>query len=164
MASGGCGVFELAQITKDYREAAALCTQVNLFGFVDDEILLTKSGERGIGWIIEGVDYECLDANTIENLTRRLTSAFRIFDEQCRVYQYLFKRNRENIPFRTYQNPIVNAAIQNRIAYLNTKTESLYSFRIYYVVLYEGFRYKASVLNSLAKLASRPRESVLALR
>src|SRR5260370_16833290 len=109
---------------------------------------------------IEGVDFECLDANTNENLPRLLTSAFRIFDEKCRVYQYLFKRNRENIPFRTYQNAIVNAAIQNRIAYLNTKAESLYSFRIYYVVLYEGFRYNASILDSLAKLASRPGEPV----
>ncbi len=153
-------MFKLAQITKDYREAAALCSQVNLFGFVDDEMFLTKSGDLGIVFSIEGVDYECLDANTIENLTRRLTAAFRIFDEKCRVYQYLFKRNRENIPFRTYQNPIVNAAIENRIAYLNTKAESLYSFGIYYVVLHEGFRYNASILNSLAKLASRPGEAV----
>ncbi len=153
-------MFKLAQITKDYREAAALCTQVNLFGFVDDEMFLTKSGDLGLVLSIEGVDYECLDANTIENLTRRLTAAFRIFDEKCRVYQYLFKRNRESIPFRTYQNPIVNAAIQNRIAYLNTKAESLYSFQICYVVLYEGFRYNASILDSLAKLASRPGEAV----
>jgi type IV secretion/conjugal transfer VirB4 family ATPase len=153
-------VFKLAQITNEYREAAALCTQVNLFGFVDDETFLTKSGDLGTVFSIEGVDYECLDANNVENLTRRLTAAFRIFDEKCRVYQYLFKRNRESIPFRTYQNPIVNAAIQNRIAYLNTKAESLYSFRIYYVVLYEGFRYNASILDSLAKLASQPGEAV----
>ncbi len=157
-------MFKLAQITKEYDEAAALCTQVNLFGFVDDEIFLTKSGDLGIVLSIEGVDYECLDANTVENLTRRVTAAFRIFDEKCRVYQYLFKRNRENIPFRNYQNPIVNAAIQNRIAYLSTKAESLYSFRIYYVVLCGGFRYHASILNSLAKLASRPGEAVHELR
>jgi len=157
-------VFKLAQITKDYCEAAALCTQVNLFGFVDDQTFLTKSGDLGMVFSIEGVDYECLDANNVENLTRRLTAAFRIFDEKCRVYQYLFKRNRESIPFRTYQNPIVNAAIQNRIAYLNTKAESLYSFRICYVVLYEGFRYNASILDSLAKLASRPGEAVHELR
>src|SRR5260370_33168762 len=116
-------MFKLARITKEYHEAAALCSQVNLFGFVDDEMFLTKSGDLGIVLSIEGVDYECLDANTIENLTHRITAAFRIFDEKCRVYQYLFKRNRENIPFRNYQNPIVNAAIQNRIAYLNTKAE-----------------------------------------
>ena len=125
-------MFRLSQITKDYREAPALCSQVNLFGFVDDEIFLTKSGDLGIMISVEGVDYECLDSNTIENLTRRLTAAFRIFDEKCRVYQYLFKRNRENIPFKTYNNPVVDAAIQNRIAYLNGKADSLYSFQICY--------------------------------
>ena len=157
-------MFRLDGITKVYREAAALCSQVNLFGFVDDEILLTKSGDVGIVFSIEGVDYECLDTNTIDNLTRRLTAAFRIFDEKCRVYQYLFKRNRESIPFKTYPNPIVNAAIQNRIEYLKTKADSLYSFQICYVVLYEGFRYNTSILKSLARLASEPGEAIRELK
>src|ERR1700733_1094773 len=131
-------MFRLARIGKDYAEAPALCSQINLFGFVDEEIFLTKGGDVGIVLGMSGVDYECLDSNTVENLTRRLTSAFRIFDEKCRVYQYLFKRNRESIPFKTYDNPVVDAAIQNRIAYLNTKADSLYSFQIIYVALYEG--------------------------
>src|SRR5882724_3067623 len=157
-------MFKLDRITKDYREADALCSQVNLFGFVDDEIFLTKSGDVGIVLRIEGVDYECLDTNTIDNLTQRLTAAFRVFDEKCRVYQYLFKRNRESIPFQTYQNPIVNAAIRNRMEYLNTKAESLYSFQICYVVLYEGFRYNSSILNSLAKIVSQPGDAIHELR
>ncbi|MGA7624446.1 MAG: DUF87 domain-containing protein, partial [Candidatus Acidiferrales bacterium] len=157
-------MFNLAQITNDYREAGAFCVQVNLFGFVDEEIFLTKSGDLGIILGVEGVDYECLGPNTIENLTRRLTAAFRIFDEKCRVYQYLFKRNREKIPYKTYQNPIVNAATESRIAYLASKAESLYSFEIYYVVLYEGFRYRTSLLATLAKLGSLPREAFRELR
>jgi type IV secretion system protein TrbE len=157
-------VFKLAEVRKEYDEAGALCAQINLFGFVDEEVFLTKSGDLGVILGIEGVDYECLDTNAIENLTHRLTAAFRIFDEKCRVYQYLFKRNQESIPFRTYQNPIVNAAIESRMAYLKTKAHSLYSFRIYYVVLYEAFRYNASIVPSLAKLASKPAEAVRELR
>ncbi|MGH9826186.1 MAG: VirB4 family type IV secretion system protein, partial [Blastocatellia bacterium] len=118
----------------------------------------------GIVLSLNGVDYECLDINTLDNLTSRLTAAFRIFDEKCRVYQYLFKRNRETIPFKTYENPIVNAAIQNRIEYLKAKTESLYSFQICYVVLYEGFRYHASILKALGGLPSRPAEAIRELR
>ena len=72
----------------------------------------------------------------------------------------LFKRNREKIPYKTYQNPIVNAATESRIAYLASKAESLYSFEIYYVVLYEGFRYRTSLLATLAKLGSLPARSV----
>ena len=83
-----------------------------------------------------------------KTLTSRLTAAFRIFDEKCRVYQYLFKRNRENIPFKTYSNPVVNAAIQNRIAFLDGKADSLYSLQIYYVVLFQGFRYETSIASS----------------
>jgi type IV secretion/conjugal transfer VirB4 family ATPase len=157
-------VFKLSQISREYNEAAPLCAQINLFGFVDDEVFITKSGDLGVVISLDGVDYECLERNTIENLTRRLAAAFRIFDEKCRVYQYLFKRNRENIPFNTYENPVVNAAIENRIAYLAAKADSLYSFHIYYVVLYEGFRYKTSILKSLAKLSSEPREALGELR
>jgi type IV secretion/conjugal transfer VirB4 family ATPase len=159
-------VFKVKQIGKDYREAAALCTQINLFGFVDEEVFLTKSGDLGMVLSLAGVDHECLDGNTIENLTKRLTAAFRIFDEKCRVYQYLFKRNQEKVPFKTYANSVVNAAIESRVAYLRAKADSLYSFQIYYVVLYEGFRNKASLLASLARLVSEPRQAtreVLAL-
>src|SRR3984893_13995590 len=153
-------MFRLSQISKDYNEAGPLCEQINLFGFVDDEIFLTKSGDFGVVMSLGGVDYECLDMNAIDNLTRRLAAAFRIFDEKCRLYQYLFKGNRESIPFQCYQNPVVNAAIQNRIAYLRAKAESLYSFHIYYIVLYEGFRYQTSIVESLAKLSSEPREAL----
>jgi type IV secretion/conjugal transfer VirB4 family ATPase len=153
-------VFRLAQATKEYRDTPALCSQINLFGFVDDEIFVTKSGDLGIVVGVDGVDYECLDTNAIENLTRRLTAALRIFDEKCRVYQYLFKRNHEPIPFKTYENPVVNAAIRNRVAFLDGKADSLYSLQIYYVVLYEGFRYQTSILTSLAKLFSEPRKGL----
>src|SRR5262249_2855286 len=131
---------------------------------VDDEVFLTKSGDVGIVLAIDGVDYECLDVNTIDNLTRRLTAAFRSFDEKCRVYQYLFKRNRESIPFETYGSPIVDAAIRNRIAYLKSKADSLYSFQICYVVLYEAFRHTSSILASFSKLASQPREALRELQ
>lgn len=157
-------MFKLPQIAKGYNEAGALCSQINLFGFIDEEVFLTKSGDVGLMLAIDGVDYECLDANTIENLTRRLAGAFRTFDERCRVYQYLFKRNREKIPFKTYVNPIVNAAIRNRMAYLERKSDALYSFRIYYAVLYEGFRHKASVVDSLRKLAVNPGDAIGELR
>ncbi|MGC1620420.1 MAG: DUF87 domain-containing protein [Candidatus Acidiferrum sp.] len=153
-------MYKVKQITRDYDEAAALCAQINLFGFVDNEVFLTKSGDLGIIFAIEGVDYECLDRTTIENLTRRLSASFRIFDEKCRVYQYLFKRNNVNIPFSTCSNPVVNAATQSRMAFLKAKADSLYSFEIYYVVLFEGFRYKSSILGTLAKALSQPGQTL----
>ncbi len=157
-------MFRLEQISRDYNRAPALCSQINLFGFLDDEIFLTKSGDLGIVMGVHGVDYECLDSSTIESLTRRLTAAFRLFDEKCRIYQYLFKRNHEGIPSKTYSNKVVNAAIQNRIAFLARKADSLYACQIYYVVLFEGLRYKNSFTASLAKLSSDPRQAISNLR
>lgn len=157
-------MFKLAQITKQYRDTPALCSQINLFGFVDEEVFLTKSGDVGMVISMEGVDYECMDTGSVGNLTTRLAAAFRIFDERCRVYQYLFKRNGERIPFDAHDNPVVNAAIESRIAYLSGKADSLYSIEIYYVALYEGFRYKTSILGSLTKLSTEPRKAIGDLR
>jgi type IV secretion system protein VirB4 len=157
-------VFKLAQIRKEFDEAGAFCSQINLFGFVDEEVFLTKSGDVGMVLAVDGIDYECLDENAVENTTHRLAAAMRIFDENCRVYQYLFKRNRERIPFETYGNPVVDAAIQNRIAFLEQRADSLYSFAIYYVVLFGGFRHKTSIAGSLAKLGSHPQAAVEELR
>ena len=58
-------MYKLAAITKDHREAAALCSQINLFGFVDGEAFLTKSGDVGVVIAVDGVDYECLDNNAV---------------------------------------------------------------------------------------------------
>jgi type IV secretion/conjugal transfer VirB4 family ATPase len=138
--------------------------QVNLFGFIDDQVFLTKSGDVGVVLEIRGVDYECLESTAIDNLTKRLESAFRIFDERCRVYQYLFKANGEQIPYQTYGSPVVDTAIENRIAFLKGKAESLYSLRIYFVILFEGFRYKQALASSISKLGSEPREAWIELK
>src|SRR6202789_3575447 len=133
-------MLKLKRIFKNYQEAGWLAEQVNLYGFIGPEVFLTKSGEVGVILEGRGVDYECLDQTAIDGLTKRLESALKLFDENCRVYQYLFKRNNETIPFKTYGNPVVDAAIRSRIAYLASKADSLFSLSVYYVVLYQGFQ------------------------
>jgi type IV secretion system protein VirB4 len=149
-------MFRLDRIDKTYREAGSFNEQVNLFGFIDDQVFLTKSGDVGIVLAVEGVDYECLDSATLDNLTKRLESALKFFDEKCRVYQYLFKRNRADIPFQTYGDQVVDAAIRNRVEYLDSKADEIYSLKIYYVILFEGFRYQQRLFSTLAKLPSEP--------
>src|SRR5712692_6527713 len=110
-------MFKLAQALKGHREAGSLNEQINLFGFVDDRTFLTKSGDVGLVLAVKGVDYECLASSEIDNYTKRLESAFTILDDKCRVYQYLFKASYPAIPYKNHENPIVNAAIVNWIAY-----------------------------------------------
>src|ERR1700734_38727 len=133
-------MLRLKRIFKNYEETGSFNEQGNLYGFVDDHAFLTKKGGLGVILEVQGVDYECLDGTSIDGLTKRLESALKLFDENYRVYQYLFKRNNENIPYKLYANPIVDTAIKNRIAYLGSKADTLFSLSVYYVVLYQGFQ------------------------
>ena len=110
------------------------------------------------------MDYECLDAASIDGFTKRLESALKLFDENCRVYQYLFKRNNETIPYKLYDNPIVDAAIKNRIAYLGSKADTLFSLSLYFVVLYEGFQTSHKLASALAELPRNPKKALAELR
>src|SRR6202451_3378665 len=152
------------RIFKNYNETGSLNEQINLYGFIGPQIFLTKSGEVGVILEVRGVDYECLDGASIDGFTKRLESALKLFDENYRVYQYLFKRNNENIPYKLYANPIVDTAIKNRIAYLASKADTLFSLSVYYVVLYHGFQTSAKLGSALAEFPKNPKKVVADLR
>jgi type IV secretion/conjugal transfer VirB4 family ATPase len=152
-------MFRLSRILKNYAETGSLGAQINLYGFIGPEVFLTKSGEVGVVLEVRGVDYECLDHQAIDGLTKRLESALKLFDENCRVYQYLFKRNRETIPFKTYGNPVVDAAIRNRIAYLASKADTLFSLSVYFVVLYRGAQAPDTLARAFALLPKSPKKA-----
>jgi len=157
-------MLNLRRILKPYTETGALNEQINLFGFIDSHAFLTKSGDVGVILEVHGVDYECLDGNALDTLTKRLESTFRLFDSNFRVYQYLFKRNHETIPHKQYANPVVNAAIKNRLRYFEQKADSLYSLRVYYVILFEGFWHKQALLKSVADFPKNPRKALHEIR
>lgn len=93
-------------------------------------------------------------------MTKRLESALKLFGDDYRVYQYLFKRNNETIPYKLYGNSVVDAAIQNRIAYLGSKADTLFSLSIYYVILHEGPQISHSLGNALAQFPTNPRKAL----
>ena len=157
-------MFKLHRIREAYEAAGSFNEQVNLFGFVSDQVFLTKSGDVGLVMSVAGVDYECLDKGLIDHLTKRLEAALKIFDENYRLYQYLFKQNRESIPHQTYENPVVSAAVENRVEHLRKKADALYSLRIYYVLLLDGARQQGSLTSILARIADNPRNVLQELR
>jgi type IV secretion/conjugal transfer VirB4 family ATPase len=157
-------VLNLRRIFKNYSESGALNAHVNLFGFLDENTFLTKTGDVGIVLEVSGVDYECLDDDTIDALTKRLESALRVFDENYRVYQYLFKRNHAAIPHKFYGNPVVDAAIRNRVSYLADKADRLYSLSLYFVVLLEGLSSADTLAGLAAELPKHPKSALADLR
>jgi type IV secretion/conjugal transfer VirB4 family ATPase len=149
-------MLKLQSIFKNYQETGAFNEQVNLYGFIDSHVFLTKSGELGVILEVRGVDYECLDGASIDGLTKRLESALKLFDDNYRVYQYLFKRNNEAIPYKLYCNPVVDTAIRNRIAHLAAKADTLFSLAVYYVIFFEGSRPKRKTGSALARFPEQP--------
>ncbi|MGA8144270.1 MAG: DUF87 domain-containing protein [Candidatus Acidiferrales bacterium] len=153
-------MLRFSRIFKNYDETGSLSEQINLYGFIGPNVFLTKSGEVGLILEVRGVDYECLDDDAIDGLTKRLESALKLFDEHYRLYQYLFKRNRETIPYKLYDNPVVDTAIRNRIAYLGSKADVLFSLSVYYVVLHEGLGASAKLSSALSELLKKPRNGL----
>src|ERR1700739_745475 len=160
----GSAMLRLQRIFKNYDETGSFNEQVNLYGFVDSHIFLTKTGDLGVILEVRGVDYECLDGNTLDSLTKRLESALKLFDDNYRIYQYLFKRNNETIPYKLYGKPVVDTAIKNRIGFFASKADTLFSLSIYYVLLSEGFRYTRTLGSALLDIPKRPAKAPGELR
>ena len=157
-------MLRLSRIFKNYSETGSLSEQINLYGFIGPHVFLTKSGEVGVILEVRGVDYECLDSVSIDGFTKRLESALKLFDENYRLYQYLFKRNNEAIPYKLYANPIVDTAIKNRIAYLASKADMMFSISVNYVLLYQGSKASHKLGSALAEFPKNPKKALADLR
>jgi type IV secretion system protein VirB4 len=153
-------MLRLKRIFKNYEETGSLNERVNLYGFIDSHVFLTKTGDLGLVLDVAGVDYECLDQDAIDGLTKRLESALKLFDENYRIYQYLFKHNSPAIPHMLYGKPVVDAAIKSRIAYLRGKAETLFSLGIYYVVVFEGIPHGRNFPVVLSELRKHPKKAL----
>jgi type IV secretion system protein TrbE len=156
-------MLNLKRIFKSYEETGSLNAMVNLFGFIGPHVFLTKSGDAGIVLELQGVDYECLDAPALDAFTKRLESALRLFDENYRVYQLLFKRNRQAIPHTFCGKIVVDTAIRERVAYFANKSDTLFALSIYFVVLCPALFARRSLASCLFEFAKNPRQSIAEL-
>jgi type IV secretion system protein VirB4 len=155
---------KVEHITKDWKEAGSFAAQMNLYGFWDEHSFLTKSGDLGSVLSIGGIDYESLDHAGLDYATKRLEAAFRSLDDKCRLYQILFKRNDPVIPHAEYENTFVRAAVEQRAAFLKSKSDRLYSIEIFWVVMVDGSYQKTGLLHALSQLPKEPRSSLRDLR
>jgi type IV secretion system protein TrbE len=109
-------MLRLDKVIKPWKESAALNAHINLYGFWNETAFLTKSGDLGMVLSVPGVDYESLDSSQQEYAVKRLEAALKAFGPGFHVYQYLFKSNRPDIPFATYDDPIVEAATVRQVS------------------------------------------------
>jgi type IV secretion/conjugal transfer VirB4 family ATPase len=153
-------MLRLDKVIKPWKESAALNDHINLYGFWNETAFLTKSGDLGMVLQVQGVDYESLDTAGQEYAVKRLESALKAFGQGFHVYQYLFKANRPEIPFASYDDPIVEAAVEQRRRFFESKRDNLYQIEIFYVVLLEGARSKRGIGTAIARLFSDPSGAV----
>ena len=149
-------MFRIDTAVKPWKEAAALNSHINLYGFWNETAFLTKSGDPGMVLRVQGVDYESLDSREQEYAVKRLESALKAFGPGFHIYQYLFKSNRPEIPFAHYDDPVVQAAVDQRRRFFESKRDHLYQVEIFYCILLEGARSKTGIGAALARCFSDP--------
>ena len=157
-------MLRLDKVIKPWKESAALNDHINLYGFWTETAFLTKSGDLGMVLSVPGVDYESLDRSEQEYAVKRLEAALKAFGLGFHVYQYLFKPNRPDIPFAKYDDPIVEAAIDQRRKLFEAKRDHLYQVEIFYCILLEGARSKTGVGTALARLLRDPEGAIAELK
>src|ERR1019366_1812310 len=153
---GGRVMLRLDKVIKPWKESAALNDHINLYGFWNETTFLAKSGDVGMVLSIPGVDYESLDRSQQEYAVKRLEAALKAFGPGFHVYQYLFKSNRPDIPFAKYEDPIVEAAIDQRRKFFEAKLDRLYQIEIFYCIVLEGARSKTGVGAAIARILRDP--------
>jgi type IV secretion/conjugal transfer VirB4 family ATPase len=157
-------MLRLDKVIKPWKESAALNDHINLYGFWNETAFLTKSGDVGMVLRVPGVDYESLDHAEQEYAVKRLEAALKAFGPGFHVYQYLFKSNRPEIPFASYDDPVVEAAIDQRRQFFEAKRDHLYQVEIFYAIVLEGPRSKSGVGAALAQLFRDPAGAIAELR
>src|ERR1700689_3304172 len=157
-------MLRLDKVIKPWKESAALNDHINLYGFWNETAFLTKSGDLGMVLSVPGVDYESLDRSQQEYAVKRLEAALKAFGPGFHVYQHLFKSNRPDIPFAHYDDPIVEAAIEQRRKFFEAKKDHLYQIEIFYAIVLEGSRSKTGVGAALAQLLRDPAGGIAELK
>jgi type IV secretory pathway TrbF-like protein len=157
-------MLRLDRVIQPWREAAALCDHINLYGFWNEMVFLTKSGDVGMAMRLSGVDFESLDHAEQEYAVKRLESALKTFGPGFHIYQYLFKQNRPEIPFAHSSDPIVEAAIDQRRQFFESKRDRLYQIEIFYCIVLEGARSKTGIGAALARVVHDPSGAIEELK
>src|SRR5580700_6597471 len=157
-------MLRLDRTIKPWKESASLNDHINLYGFWNETTFLTKSGDLGMLLRVPGVDYESLDHSEQEYAVKRLEAALKAFGPGFHIYQYLFKNNRPEIPFASYEDAVVEAAIDQRRQFFEAKRDHLYQVEIFYCIVLEGSRSKTGIGTALARLLRDPEGAIAELK
>lgn len=149
----------VGRLLKDYRDSGAINPLIALWGFVDDQVFLTKAGHVGVVYHLAGVDPEGLTHAQRQQVTRQVEAAVRSLDEHWRLSQYVLKS--PTTPFTTPDAGRVVAAeaLRERSEDLNARRDTLFDVEHVLVLLYEPPA-KARRSTRLEQFWRQPREAL----
>lgn len=127
-----------AELLQHYRKSKAFHRHVPFTCFVDENVFLTRKAAYGVVFRLTGIDDECLTEQRLEAVSTALTTGFKLFDDNCRIYQYFIKNNQPDLLHNaSYPNDAVQALVEDRATFIRDKG-GLANIGIYLVVLYEA--------------------------
>jgi type IV secretion/conjugal transfer VirB4 family ATPase len=128
---------KLKRLLKPYRDAGAFHSLLGPHCFLDEQVFLTKANQIGVILSVEGIDHECVTDERLEYISRRVRAAWRGFDENFRIYQYVVKQDHEPMePSGDFPNTATWKTAEDRRQFLEER--NLFSIRIFYVILFEA--------------------------
>ena len=148
------------QLLRRYRQTGAMNGLLNLYGFLDDQVFLTKSGDVGVVLAVTGVDYEGLEPAQRDGVARRFESALRLLDDRFRLLQYLIKQRGPTIPAESHPDPVIDGALRDRQDFLEARRPDLYDLDLFFVVLYEGAGRRRSLVDRATEAVRHPRAAL----
>src|SRR3954471_7012298 len=128
-------MLRLSRILKDYQDAGALSDLIALWGFVRDAVFLTKAGAVGVAYRLSPADTECLDLSARVAMTTRAAQALRQLGPDLHLYMYLLKRPTTPPVPASHRNPVLDAAFQERAAFIGSAADGFYTCEHYLVLL-----------------------------
>ena len=128
-------MLSLARVFKSWKENGALHAHVPWDRWIDESVLLTKAGDVLTVLHVPGIDFECISRAELDSYTKRFEDALKTIDVSTRLYQLLFRHNQPEIPHKSYENPVVDAALTARLRHFESKSDRLYSIDVFYVIL-----------------------------
>lgn len=143
-------------ISGEYRDAGSVNALLAIWGFVDDYVFITKAGHLGIVYRATGRDPECLDVARRRDVVHTFEAGLRLLDEQCRLYQYYCRQRITPLRAARSADPMVDEAVQSRVAFLNARGAELFSAESYMVLVYEGLRPRGTGAARFERLLRHP--------
>lgn len=131
-------MIRIDRVFRDYSDSGAINALLGLWGFVDDFVFMTKAGDVGIAFEMNGPDAEALTLTQKQRHVHQFESALRLLNENVRVYQYLVKRRTPLFTAPECSQAVAREAFERRVAYLNERREQLFQTRQFLVLVLEN--------------------------